>query len=312
MNWEGKKVLITGGTGFIGSHLVEALLDKGADITIVHKNKENRQRNLRHVENKIHFITHDISNSAIVEKLSGFDFDYIFHLAATSSVHISEKLPDLAFGTNVFGTFNILKAATKMKNLKKIIFPSSAILYGKVPQYIPIDEKHPVHLTENVYNLTKGIGEHMFENFHKSHGLPILIFRFFNVFGPRQTTDFLIPSVIHQAINKKYIELWNDKPVRDFIFVSDVVVALIKGAESDFIGGPINIGSGKEINIGELSRQIAEKLNAEVKFLNLDVVGSSRLCCNNKFARSIIGWQPEVDFQEGLQKTIEWFKNKNL
>jgi nucleoside-diphosphate-sugar epimerase len=309
MNWKGKHVLVTGGTGFVGSHLVEALLDKGADISILHLRSENRTRNLSRVADKVNFFTHDISDPTIINELSKLDFDYIFHLAAVSSMHVCEKNTELAFNTNVRGTFNILKLALEMKNLKKIIFPSSATLYGKVPQYIPIDEKHPVRLTENVYSLTKAVGEHMFTGFHKECGLPILIFRFFNIFGPRQTTEYLIPSIISQALEKNSIELWSTKPTRDFIFVSDAVDALIKGAESDFIGGPINIGSGVETNIGELAENIAEKFNVKVSSLDKDVMGATRLCCNNQLAKNILNWEPKVDLEEGLDKTIEWFKN---
>ncbi|HKZ41877.1 MAG TPA: NAD-dependent epimerase/dehydratase family protein, partial [Candidatus Hodarchaeales archaeon] len=194
------------------------------------------------------------------------------------------------------------------KDVQKFVFPSSALLYGRYPQYLPIDEKHPIEFSSNIYNATKKIGEDLCLHFHEKHNLPVIFFRLFNAFGPRQATDYFIPTVINQAVKSKVIELWNEKPTRDFTYVLDTVDAFVKAAESKFIGGPINIGSGREVRTGDIARQIADSFGAEIKFLNKEVSGSMRLQCDNSRARETIGWKPSISFEEGLDRTIQWFK----
>ena len=136
---ERKKVLVTGGAGFVGSHLVEELVKRGAKVTVIALTEKNKDRNLKHVIDRIEFIKCDVADDKEISLLSNRDFDYVFHLAAVASPHICEKNPGLAFRTNVHGTYNVLTLATKMKNLKKIFFASSGQLYGKYPNYTPID-----------------------------------------------------------------------------------------------------------------------------------------------------------------------------
>jgi len=306
MDWKSKKVLVTGGAGFIGSHLVDKLIELEADVTVVDiKNKDNL-KNLNHVKNDINFVKCDVTEPDNVKKI-GDDITYVFHLAALANPRECEKNPELAFKINVIGTYNVLNFANQNK-IKKVVFTSSAQLYGKNPK-VPIDENHPIEPEESVYNLTKRIGENLCTLFNKSN-VPTVILRLFNSFGPRQSIDYFIPTVINQALDKGFVELWSDKPTRDFIFVEDTVRALIKTVENDFRGGPINIGCGREINVGDLGRQIASDLDVKIKFLNKEVVGPNRLLCNNKMAQKVLGWKPEVKFEDGLKLTINWFKKK--
>jgi len=304
MNWRDKKVLITGGAGFIGSHLLDKLLELGADVEVI--DITPNLENIKHLENSITFVNKDISknNFTLAET-----FDFIFHLAAYTSPSISEQESDLAFKYNVMGTYNVLKSAVGMKNIKKIVFPSTALLYGE-PKYLPIDEKHPIKI-EEIYRVSKKLGEDMCATFTREYNLPIVFLRLFNAFGPRQNTDFLIPKVILQAVKDKAVEIWTDKPTRDFTFVNDTVEALIKAAETDFVGGPINIGSGREIKIIDIVKQIVNKFNATLNVSNKNIPGSMRLCCDNTMAKTILGWEPKVNFEEGLDLTIEWFKNNS-
>ena len=309
MNLENKKVLITGGGGLLGSHMAEKFIEKGANVTVVDIDSEGVRKNIETIKEKINFIDWDITNFDDSKKLSR-DFNVIVHLAAVAAPSICEKNPDMAFKINVQGTYNVLRFAGENK-LDKFIFSSTAGLYGTYPKYVPIDENHPIEIQSSVYNVTKRIGEDLCNSFREKHDVPVTILRLFTTFGPRQTTDYFFPTLISQAIKNGKVELWNDKPTRDFNFVDNTIDAFIKAAESDFVGGPINIGSGNEIKIGEIAKKITDQLGAELTFLNKDVVGPMRLCCDNTKAKEVLGWEPKVTFEEGLEKTIEWYK-KNV
>jgi dTDP-glucose 4,6-dehydratase len=308
MEWKDKKVLVTGGAGFIGSHLVEKLIEYGSEVTVADiKNKENL-KNLNHIVDSINFVECDVTNPDSLKKI-GHMIEYIFHLAALANPRDCDANPDLAFKINVIGTLNVLNLA-KQNKIKKFIFTSSAQLYGKNTK-VPINESHPIEPEESIYSSTKRMGEELCILFNKRFDTPTVFLRLFNTFGPRQSVDYFIPTVISQALNKGFVELWNDKPTRDFIFVDDTVMALIRAAEADFRGGPVNIGCGREINVGDLGRRIASDLNAEIKFLNKGVTGPVRLLCNNSMAKKVFGWSPKVKFEDGLKSTIDWFKKNN-
>lgn len=306
MDWSDKSVMVTGAAGFIGGHLTEALASSGAHVIAVDLLQQFENIDFDRFGDRVDISSIDITNEKEFERLND-DLDYIFHLAAYAIPSACDKNPDVAFKINVQGTFNVLRFATK-KDIQKLVFPSSALLYGRYPKYLPIDEKHPIEFSGNIYNATKKIGEDLCLHFHEKNNLPVVFFRLFNAFGPRQTADYFIPTVISQAMKKKQIELWNDKPTRDFTYVLDTVQAFIKAAESKYTGGPVNIGSGREVKTGDIARQIADSFGAEIKFLNKEVTGSMRLQCDNTKAREILGWQPKIPFEEGLDRTIKWFK----
>ncbi len=309
MDWQNKKVLITGGSGFIGSHLAEKMLELGANVSVL---DVEFGKNIQHLEGKVSFIKQDITEYNFI--LPG-DFDYIFHLAAYTSPSISNEQYDVAFKVNVLGTYNVLKSAVKIASLKKLVFTSTALIYGE-PKYLPIDEKHPtqvvdVYKTGDIYRVSKKLGEDMCMTFIREHNMPIVFFRFFNIFGPRQNEGFFIPTVITQAMKDKKLEIWTDKPTRDFVFVNDAVDALIKAAQTDFVGGPINIGYGREIKVIDIAKQISERFDAPLSVLNKQIPGSMRMCGDNSFAKKLLGWEPTVSFEQGLDSTIEWFKKNN-
>jgi len=309
MNWKNKKVLITGGSGFIGSHLTDKLVELGSDVIVL---DINFGENIKHLDGKITFVKKDITEYNFT--LPG-NFDYIFHLAAYTSPSISNEEYDTAFKINVLGTYNVLKAALKIENLKKLVFTSTALVYGE-PKYLPIDERHPVQVvdiykTGDIYRVSKKLGEDMCTTFIREYNMPIVFLRLFNAFGPKQNMEFLIPKVILQAIKDKAVEIWTDKPTRDFVFVHDIVAALIRSAETDFIGGPINIGFGREIKVIDIAKQITNSFNATLTVLDRQVPGSTRAWCDNSQAKKILGWEPKVSFEEGLGLTIEWFKKNS-
>jgi len=306
MDWSNKNVVIAGAAGFLGSHLADILVGAGANVIAVDLISQFGSANINHLKDRIKIIDADVSNEKELDKIEG-DIDYVFHLAAYAVPTLCDKNPDIAFRTNVQGTFNMLRFAVR-KDVQKFVFPSSALLYGRYPQYLPIDEKHPIEFSNNIYNATKKIDEDLCLLFHEKHNLPVVFFRLFNAFGPRQAADYFIPTVIAQAMKTKTIELWSEKPTRDFTFVLDTANAFVRAAESKYVGGPINIGSGHEVKTGDIARQIAESFNAEIKFLNKEVTGSMRLQCDNTKAREILGWHPSIPFEEGLARTIQWFK----
>ncbi len=312
MYWKNKKVLITGGAGFIGSHIAERLVKAKASVAIIDLMSKAGDTKIKDFKDKLTIMDFDITKKTDYKKLS-HDYNYIFHMAGITYPYEFEHDVKRGFKTNVDGTLYMLEFAAQNNKIKKFIFPSTAYVYGKMPKYVPIDEKHPIDTSDNNYGLSKKQGEEICQKFIQSSKLPVVIFRLFNTFGPRQSKEYFFPSVILQAITKEYVEIWTESPKRDFNFIQDTVDALIKGAESDVIGGPINIGSGKEVTVGEIGRFIAKKFNVEFRSLNKQVLGPKRLLCNYSLAKRLLGWKPKVPFFQGLDKTIDWFsKNHNL
>ncbi|MCM8807797.1 MAG: SDR family NAD(P)-dependent oxidoreductase [Candidatus Omnitrophica bacterium] len=298
------RVLVTGGAGFIGSKLVEKLVELGYDVTIVDNFSSGSRKNLTQVKDKIKIAEMDITSNEVCNFIK--DKDVIFHLAAVPDPRLCDEHIEETFKSNVDGTFNILFSSLK-NGVKKVIFMSSAHLYGE-PQYLPIDENHPITVY-NYYTLSKRIGEVLCDFFIRKFNLNVIYFRLFNAFGPRQRPNFFIPSIITQALKNKKIEIWSDKPTRDFIYIDDVVEALIKAIDSDFVGGPINLGYGREIRVGNIARLIASQLNVELCVLNKEVTGPLRMLCDNTKAKKVLGWEPKVDFEEGLRRTVEWYRD---
>lgn len=296
-------MLVTGAGGFIGSHLVESLVEGGADVLAMDRFSMCGYNNLQRVKNSVSILDADICDGIKIDA----KFDCIFHLAALASPVVCEKNPKDAFRINVHGTYETLSFALKSES-KRVLFPSSALLYGKTPRRIPIDESHPVYAVDNVYSITKKLGEEMCKAFHDTGKLEVVVVRLFNTFGPRQKEDYLLPTIILQAMNNKVIELWSDKPTRNFNYVSNTVQGILIASEKGQSGRIYNIGSEEEIRIGELAQKIAKEFGAEVKFLNKETVGSSRLSCDRTLMGTL-GWKPRVSFFEGLELTINWYRS---
>ncbi len=301
MTWKGKKVLVTGASGFIGTHLVRALVAQEAKVIGMDIVKPRDPIKNSNVENMIVDIVKGIPK--IQQKI-----DVIFHLAAAADPNYCENNSNEAFQVNVNGLFNILTFA-KNNNISKIVFPSSAQLYGRNPEYFPIDEKHPIESTQNVYTITKKIGEDLCNYFINDDNMSITILRLFNVFGPFQSKNYFIPTVIDQALRENKVELWSEKPTRDWNYVENTVDALLSAGDSR-INEIFNVGSGKEIKVGELGNLISKKLNSKLKFLNKEVGGSLRLQCDYNKIKNLLNWEPKIDFEKGLEQTICWYENE--
>lgn len=316
MKWQDKKVLVTGAGGFIGSHLVDALLEKGADVTaFVHYNARNDWGMLegRYSDKtqNLTVIAGDVTDSLFVKKAVA-DKEYVFHLAALIGIPYSYVAPESYINTNIKGTLNIMQACLD-EDVTRVVHTSTSEVYGTA-QYTPIDEKHPLQ-GQSPYSASKIGADKIAESFHCSFGLPVTTIRPFNTFGPRQSTRAVIPTIITQALTGKTVKLGSLTPIRDLTYVADTVNGFIKLAESKkTIGKTINTGSGRGVTIGELAEIIIRQVNPKAKILceekrvRPDKSEVMELLCDNRCAKELAGWKPEYTLEEGLSLTIDWMK----
>ncbi len=318
MNWKNKKVLVTGADGFIGSHLVEELLAKEADVrAFVYYNSFNSWGWLDYFstarKNKLDIFSGDIRDPNGVSE-SVKNIDVIFHLAALIGIPFSYHSPDSYVDTNIKGTLNVLQAARKAK-VQQVLVTSTSEIYGTA-QYVPIDEKHPVN-PQSPYAATKAGADSLAVSFYRSFDLPVKIVRPFNTFGPRQSARAIIPTIITQICSgKKLISLGNLDATRDFTYVTDTVNGFIKIAESQKTKGEVyNIGSGHEVSVGELVAISSQILKKDVKItedrqrIRPGKSEVERLLCKNTKIKRNCDWEPHVSLEEGLKKTSRWMAN---
>lgn len=319
MDWKGKKVLVTGAEGFIGSHLTERLVELGAEVTaLTQYNSFNNWGWIdtfdKNIRDSLNIVTGDIREYDNVKRIVKGQ-EVIMHLAALIAIPYSYLSPMAYVRTNVEGTTNILEACREEENIEKIIHTSTSETYGTA-LYVPIDEKHPMQ-GQSPYSASKIGADKMAESFYKSFNLPIVTLRPFNTYGPRQSARAVIPTIISQILaGKKEIKLGSLTPTRDFNYVKDTAEAFIKVAESDkTIGEVINAGSNYEISIGELVKKIIQLLRQDVKIIcdeerirpeNSEV---NRLWADNTKIKELTDWTPKYTLDEGLKETIEWIKN---
>ena len=311
---KGKRVLVTGAGGFIGSHLVEALVESGAKVrAFVHYRGNGSWGWLDQSKYKTHFevvsgdVTDRDSVSAATKSIST-----VFHLAALIGIPYSYHAPVSYIRTNIEGTLNVLQAAREAE-VDRVIHTSSSEVYGTA-QYVPINEDHPLQ-GQSPYSASKIGADKLAESFHRSFGLPIVTIRPFNAFGPRQSARAVIPTIITQCLSGEVVKLGSLTPTRDFNYVSNTVDAFLRCAESSAVSGKtINVGSGSEISIGDLVEKIGRVLGKEVKIkreLKRTRPAESevdRLLADNTVARKILKWNPKVGLDEGLRMTADWIR----
>jgi len=298
MSWKNKKILVTGADGFIGSHLVEKLVFKGAKVkAFVYYNSFNHWGWLDKLPlktlNKIDVFTGDVRDPNGVETaIKGCKM--VFHLAALIGIPFSYHSPDSYVDTNVKGTLNVLQAAKKLK-VQRVIHTSTSEVYGTA-QLVPITEDHPIH-PQSPYAATKSAADSLALSFFRSFGLPVTILRPFNTFGPRQSARAVIPTIICQIYSgAKTLKLGNLETTRDFNYVSNTVDAFIRVAESDkMIGEVLNSGSGSEISIGELAEIIMKitqrklKIISDAQRIRPEKSEVERLVCDNQKIQQLCG-----------------------
>lgn len=318
MKLKNKKILVTGADGFIGSHLVEGLLDEGADIrAFVYYNSFSSWGWLdsfsERKKGKLDIFLGDVRDpNGVKESMKGVDC--VFHLAALIGIPFSYHSPDSYVDTNVRGTLNVLQAA-KDARVSKVLITSTSEVYGTA-RYVPIDEKHP-RQGQSPYAATKIGADSMAESFYRSFGLPVVIVRPFNTYGPRQSARAVVPTIITQLLSKSpQIKLGSLYPTRDMVYVKDAVSGFIAIAKSDeTIGKEINIATGREISIGNLAKKLKAIIGSDalitaaderVRPKNSEV---ERLLGNNTKIKKLTGWKPRFDLDTGLEETVSWFKD---
>ena len=314
------RVLVTGADGFIGSHLTEALVRAGHEVkAFVLYNSFNSWGWLDHclpeVEGKFEVFAGDIRDPhGVREAMKGCDA--VLHLAALIAIPYSYHSPDTYVDTNVKGTLNVLQAAREL-GVQRVVHTSTSEVYGTA-RFVPINEDHPLQ-GQSPYSATKIAADQLAYSFHASFGLPVVIARPFNTYGPRQSARAVIPTIITQIANgARQIKLGAISPTRDFNFVRDTVAGFIAALDSNQgLGEVVNFGSNFEISIGDTARLIAEAMDTEIEIIadetrlrpeNSEV---ERLWADNSKAKRLFGWQPSYGeregFKRGLAETAEWF-----
>ena len=316
-NLKGKKICVTGAAGFIGSHLVERLLYLGAKIkAFVHYNSAYNIGFLKEISSQykdnLKIVSGDIRELDTMKKTLS-DVEIVFHLASIISIPYSYQHPQEVFDTNVIGTLNVLLAA-KENGVGKVIHTSTSEVYGSA-QYVPMDEKHPKQ-PQSIYSASKIGADALVLSFYHSYNMPVSICRPFNTYGPRQSDRAVVPVIIAQALKKDEIVLGSVTSRRDFTYVTDTVEGFIKMALSDKVyGKEINLGTGVDYSIEEITYKISDCLGKKIKIRNDDLrmrpekSEVQRLCSNNTLAKSLLGWEPQVDINVGLKMTVDWIKN---
>jgi len=309
------KILITGGAGFLGSHLAERLLEKfnNIEIVILDDLSLGAEKNLENIKNeKIQLIKGDIRDKEQVKK-SVEGVDYIFHLAAMPFIPDCFSEPEIFITTNVNGTYNLIEAILK-KKIKKFVLISTSEVYGSA-EYIPMDEAHPLK-PRSTYAASKLASENIAFTLHKEHNFPLSIIRSFNFYGPRDSHPRIIPEIISQFSKSNTLNLGNINATRDFVYVKDVADGLILAAQSEnSTGKTLTLSTGEETPIKTLIDSIAHIMNIKdykinVKEERLRPFDVDRLCGSNKEAKKILNWEPRVELKKGLKETVEWYLSK--
>lgn len=308
------KICVTGGAGFIGANLVKKLLEIGHEVVVVDNLETGRLENIKEFfDNKnFEFVKASILDKKIDNILK--DIDYVFHKAALVDINESIKNPFKTYQTNVSGTLNILSSSVK-NGVKKVIFASSCAIYG--------DKKNPVKesmrcVPQNPYVISKIIGESLISHFFKERGLKSVILRYFNVYGPKQTTttqySAVIPKFIFSALKDSDLPIHGDgNQTRDFVFIEDVTnanILVMKSKRSD--GKVFNIGFGKSININDLAKKIIELIDSNSNIIHVEQRPNEirYSLADIALAESVLKYMPSYDIEKGLKKTIDWFRAK--
>ena len=312
---EKMKYVVTGGAGFIGSHLTQELVDQGEEVTVIDDLSTGNQQRLKNISDKIRIVKGDIRDLEFLKKeFKGVDF--VLHQAALISVPESIEKKELYKEVNVTGTGNVLEAARTNK-VKRVIFSSSAAVYGDT-ESLPVKESTELKPL-SPYAEFKIKGEQMCAEYYQKHGLKTIVLRYFNVFGPEQDPEseyaVVIPLFIKKVLENKSPIIYGDgDQTRDFIYIRNIVHAnmlTLKTDNQEAFGNPINIGSGQEISINQLLRLVNKNLGKKIEpEFSPEREGDIRHSCSDiSKAKELLGYGNKYSFEQGLKETIEWFKN---
>ncbi|WP_028982331.1 NAD-dependent 4,6-dehydratase LegB [Sporocytophaga myxococcoides] len=316
MELKNKKVLITGADGFIGSHLVEKLLEEGCKVrAFVYYNSFNSWGWLdafpKEKLAQLEIIAGDIRDPHGVKNAMK-DIEVVFHLAALIAIPYSYHSPDTYIDTNVKGTLNIVQAAKEL-GVERVLVTSTSEVYGTA-LYVPIDEKH-ARQGQSPYSATKIGADYIADSFYRSFGVPVTVVRPFNTYGPRQSARAVIPTIITQLLaGKNEIKLGSLHPTRDLLFVKDTAKGFIEIAKADAtIGEEVNIAMQEEISVGDLAQKLISQINGKAKIITdeqrfrPEKSEVERLFGSNKKIKELTNWKPDYTLDSGLAETIKWF-----
>lgn len=308
-------VLVTGADGFIGSHLTELLLAEGYRVrALSYYNSFNNWGWLEGIRHPgLEVVCGDIRDPEFCRHLTR-GCETVFHLAALIAIPYSYIAPDSYVDTNIKGTLNICQAARDC-DVRRLLVTSTSEVYGTA-LYVPIDENHP-RQPQSPYSATKIGADAIALSFHAAFGLPVVVVRPFNTYGPRQSARAIIPSIITQiAAGKREIKVGDLTPTRDFNYVKDTARGFLAIARTPGIEGrEINIATGTEVSMGETLLTIASLMGADVNYevdparLRPSSSEVMRLCGDNSLIRSLTGWSPQYTLSDGLAETIAWFSD---
>ena len=305
-------ILVAGGAGFIGSNLVETLLEMGNEVMVVDNFSSGNKRNLSSLSASSHL---DIFYYNLIDKITLSGFDQIYHLASLASPVFYQKNPIETALSNSIGTYNLLIQAQEHKS--RILFASTSEIYGNPLQH-PQQESYWGNVNPNgkrsCYDESKRFGESLMMDFHRQYGVETRISRIFNTYGPkmRLADGRVVPNFICQALRGQPIIIYGDgKQTRSFCYVSDTVQGLVKLMNSEFFE-PVNIGDPNEITILELAETIREltKSKSEIISKQLPEDDPIRRCPDISRAKRVLSWEPKVNLEEGLKRTINWFQEE--
>jgi NAD dependent epimerase/dehydratase len=318
MTLQGKRVLVTGADGFIGSHLTEMLLGEGCRVrALVYYNSFNSWGWLDSVpaaaQAAIEVYPGDVRDSASVREAMK-DIDVVFHLAALIAIPYSYRAPESYVDTNIKGTLHVLQAAKELGTARLLITSTSEV-YGTA-QYVPIDEKHPFQ-GQSPYSASKIGADRLAESYWRSFGVPLTIVRPFNTYGPRQSARAIIPTVITQLLaGAREIRVGNLRPTRDFNYVKDTCSGFIAIAKTDAcVGDEVNIATQQETSIGDLAHMLIDAIDARAQLvqeegrLRPEKSEVERLLGSNEKITRLTKWKPNFTLSSGIEETVAWFRN---
>ena len=316
MLWKGRKVLVTGAGGFIGSHLVGMLAGGGADVrAFVHYNSRNDWGNLAFLTpeqaERVEVVMGNVEDSGSVDAAVR-GCECVFHLAALIGIPYSYVAPRSYVATNIVGTMNVLDSVRR-NGVPRMVHTSTSESYGTA-LYVPIDEKHPLQ-GQSPYSATKIGADKIVESYYRSFDVPVATLRPFNTFGPRQSARAVIPSIISQLLaGRETIELGSLSPERDLTYVEDTAQGFLAISGCDAaIGDTINVGTGAPVSIGDLANKLVDMVNPEARIVSVesrvrpDKSEVMRLVCDNCRAREVMDWEPRVKMSEGLRNFVQWY-----
>jgi len=295
------KALVTGGTGFIGSHICDLLVSKGHDVTALDNLSTSSQSDIPYVD----FVEGDIRDQKLILELTK-DSDAIFHQAAIADIPTSIENPLLVNDVNINGTLSLLDAA-RVNDVPHVVFASSSSVYGNASS--PLSEDDPLD-PKTPYAVTKAMGEHYLRVYSELYGLHTVALRYFNVYGPRQKPGPAISSFIHNAINGKPITIFGDgEQTRDFIFVKDVARANLLSLNLTSPFTTLNVGSGSSVSIKSLAQTISSLSNIPIDFKEARLADARESRADISLITELTGWSPETLIEEGVAQTSSWARS---